>query len=80
MITLFKMILTSLNLISKNYETKQFFKFLSIFLAVLSIISTGNIQAQQTPIQSSDPIFLITEIKVSPSDQEFIEFTNNSNQ
>lgn len=80
MITLFKMILTSLNLISKNYETKQFFKFLSIFLTVLSIISTGNIQAQQTPIQSSDPIFLITEIKVSPSDQEFIEFTNNSNQ
>ena len=80
MITLFKMILTSLNLISKNYETKQFFKFLSILLAVLSIISTGNIQAQQTPIQSSDPIFLITEIKVSPSDQEFIEFTNNSNQ
>lgn len=44
-------------------------------------LNLSSTQAQSTtPVESTDPVFLITELKVSPSNSEFIEFTNNSNQ
>jgi hypothetical protein len=55
--------------------------YLTILISIFLLLSGNYTKAQDlTPTESDDPIFLITEIKVSPSTQEFIEFTNNSSQ
>lgn len=55
---------------------------LTILLALTLVLLNYSYSNAQTvvPIASTDPVFLITEFKVSPSVEEFIEFTNNTNQ
>jgi hypothetical protein len=55
---------------------------LSIIVSFGAVIFiSGSTKAQTVvPVESPDPAFLITELKVSPSTEEFIEFTNNTNQ
>lgn len=50
-------------------------------LLILVVLTCNKVEAQTVPLtESSEPVFLITELKVSPSTEEFIEFTNNTNQ
>lgn len=53
----------------------------SALLLILVVLTCNKVEAQTVPLtESSEPVFLITELKVSPSTEEFIEFTNNTNQ